>query len=97
MRSGAGGSPAARRPVGAAVERCFGHRSSCPSSSFTCRTPGPVIVGVVIVSLSTLSAFASAVRPSGPDPLTGVVTSVLTPPLRHAYAVLLRTGVLVVD
>ncbi len=51
----------------------------------------------VIVSLSTLSAFASAVRPSGPDPLTGVVTSVLTPPLRHAYAVLLRTGVLVVD
>ncbi|MHC9520961.1 Rv1535 domain-containing protein [Prescottella equi] len=26
-----------------------------------------------------------------------MVTSVLTPPLRHAYAVLLRTGVLVVD
>ncbi|WP_433613327.1 Rv1535 domain-containing protein [Prescottella agglutinans] len=44
-----------------------------------------------------ISTFASAVRSSGPDPLTGAVTSVLTPPLRHAYAVLLRAGVLVVD
>ncbi|WP_429518113.1 Rv1535 domain-containing protein [Rhodococcus sp. BE178] len=79
------------------VHGCFGHRSPCPSSSFTCRTPTAAIVGAVIVSLPALSAFASALAPSRTDPLTGAVAAVLTPPLRHTYAVLLRAGVLIVD
>uniref|UniRef100_UPI0038B61FC5 Rv1535 domain-containing protein n=1 Tax=Rhodococcus xishaensis TaxID=2487364 RepID=UPI0038B61FC5 len=52
---------------------------------------------VSLSALPALSAFTSSVRSPGPDPLTGVVTSVLAPPLRHAYALLLRAGVLVVD
>ncbi|WP_407984084.1 Rv1535 domain-containing protein [Prescottella defluvii] len=79
------------------VHGCFGHHFPCPSSPFTCWTPAPAIVVVVIVSLSSLSAVASALAPSRTDPLTGAVAAVLTPPLRHAYAVLLRVGVLVVD
>ncbi|WP_373413778.1 Rv1535 domain-containing protein [Rhodococcus sp. NCIMB 12038] len=44
--------------------------------------------------LSAVAQTAAGVFSGAGDPLTGVVTRVLTPPLREVYAVLLRAGVI---
>uniref|UniRef100_UPI00374EA7D3 Rv1535 domain-containing protein n=1 Tax=Rhodococcus opacus TaxID=37919 RepID=UPI00374EA7D3 len=44
--------------------------------------------------LSSVAQTAAGVFSAAGDPLTGVVTRVLTPPLREVYAVLLRAGVI---
>ncbi|MFE5706968.1 MULTISPECIES: Rv1535 domain-containing protein [Rhodococcus] len=44
--------------------------------------------------LSAVAQTAAGVFSGAADPLTGVVTRVLTPPLREVYAVLLRAGVI---
>ena len=44
-----------------------------------------------------MSDVAEVLNSVGPDPLLGAFVRLLTPPLRHVYAVLFRVGIVVVD